>query len=145
MKWITLLMFCFLIHQPVWANTPSTQKPMTGEAALQSLAEQADKSVSGPFLLSIKKITQDKLNYHLHSSLEADKNIIIEVPPFMQNQYQARTLADMERVFLNHQVLVKGSLKQPEKNSGDSPKEAPKTIQFPKIKLIFIDQLTFYD
>ena len=56
-----------------------------------------------------------------------------------------RTLADMERVFLNHQVLVKGSLKQPEKNSGDSPKEAPKTIQFPKIKLIFIDQLTFYD
>ena len=145
MKLITLLLFCFLICQPVWGNKPNTQTPKTAETALKKLVEQAEKPVNGPFLLTIKKVTQDKLNYHLHSSLEADKNIIIEVPPFMQNQYQARTLADMERVFLNHQVLVKGSLKQPEKNSGDSPKEAPKTIQFPKIKLIFIDQLTFYD
>ena len=144
MKLITLWICCFLIHQPVWANKPKTPSPISGETALRNLAEQTDQSVNGPFLLTIKKVTQDKLNYHLHSSLEAEKNMVIEVPPFMQNHYQATTLADMERIFLNHQVLVKGKLIKPAKESGDSQKEA-KTIKFPKIKLIFIDQLAFYD
>ena len=145
MKLITLLLFCFLICQPVWGNKPNTQTPKTAETALKKLVEQAEKPVNGPFLLTIKKVTQDKLNYHLHSALEADKNMVIEVPPFMQNHYQARTLADMERIFLNHQVLVKGSLSKPAKNPSDSQQDEAKTVEFPKVKLIFIDQLTFYD
>ncbi len=138
----TLLIFCTFSSHADTDKIKSKYKKAT--TILEQLKKTPDATIKGPFLLTIKSVTQQQLKVYLNTEEDpnASNNISIELPPFIQNHYKKHFNSDIKSLFLNQNIIVKGQVSM---QTHQADKSAKKTSKQPTIKIIFTDQLAHYD
>lgn len=146
MKFILVFLILLSNFSPTVAQTQHNKTPKynTPENILELLKEKPEDSINGPFLLHIKSIENRGNNLHLNTSnsLSTANNITIQMSPFIQNYYINRFEGTIHQLFLNQNLIIKGKLKVMDYSLNQDTTEITK---IPTIKLIFTDQITFYD
>ncbi len=121
---------------------PKTTPYKQVNTVLEELKENA--TVSGPFLLNIQAITEAQHKTYLHTQKDptATNNMILEMPIYIKNHYLKNYKSDLNNLFLNQNLIVKGLAKMQTHSLSD---QSQSEVKAPTIKIIFTDQLSHYD
>lgn len=114
------------------------------DTVINELKLAPEKTIIGPFLLTIKSITINGHKTNLNTSENPDdaKNIVIEMPAFIKTHYVKKYKTDISTLFLNQNLVVKGQIKLVEVKPAENEAN---TKKIPTLKLIFENQLAHYD
>lgn len=141
---LTLLLSYSLSIIAKTANQAPANQYKNLDTVISELKLAPEKTIIGPFLLSIKSITTNGHKTNLNTSENPDdaKNIVIEMPAFIKTHYVKKYKTDISTLFLNQNLVVKGQIKLVEVKQAENQAI---TKKIPTLKLIFENQLAHYD